>query len=219
MQRSTRTRTLTFVLALPVLGCGAGRDDNPELANSGRILPPVESFSDEFRGTFPGANWIITAGAPDIADQGNPEPGLSMANEERVRTRFVFSTAGPLTLSVDLAIPGFQAGQLGRARIDLEAQPDMPEIPDTSAEIRLGDGTIDFELLDDETELAFAGDADFRTFTFRVDENQVATWSLDGVVIASRGDFPVTLVQIDLRVDQDATAVFVFDNVTLDTTN
>lgn len=217
MQRSPRTLILTLVLALPVLGCGSGRDDNPELSDSGRILPPKEAFSDEFRGSFPGANWIITEGGPAIdLDQGNLEPGLSMTNEERVRTRFVISTQGPLTLSVDIGIPGFVAGQLGRARIDLEAQVDGP---DNSAEIRLEDGTIDFELQDDETEVAFAGDADFRTITFRVDENQVATWSLDGVVIATRSDFPVLLVQLDLRVDQDATAAFVFDNVSLDTTN
>lgn len=217
MQRSPRTLTLALVLSLPMLGCNSGRDDNGTLTPSGRILPPRDAFSDEFRGTFPGANWIVEEGTPAVdLVQGNPEPGLSMTDNERARTRFVISTQGPLTLSIDLGIPGFQAGQLGRARIDLETELGGP---DNSAEIRLEDGTIDFEILDDETEVAFAGDADFHTFTFRVDENQVATWSLDGVVIATQGDFPVQFVQLDLRVDQDATATFVFDNVSLDTTN
>lgn len=216
MTRGARTRILALAALAPMLGCGDG-GGSAGLSTSGPNPPIVAAFFDDFSGDFPGANWILKEGAPAIdANQGNPAPGLSMTNDDRARTAVAFRTAGPLTLSVDLGMPGFVGGQLGRARIDLEAQ---FVGPDTSAEIRLEDGTIDFEILNEETEVAFAGDSDFHTFTFRIDANQLATWSLDGVVVATRADFPVMLVQIDLRSSQHATAAFVFDNVTLDARN
>ena len=218
MERGTRTRILALALVLaPVLGCGGeGGGSSGGLFISSN-LPAVQSFLDDFSGDFPGGNWIIKEGNPAVdPDQGNPSPGLAMQagdRDDRVRGAFVFSTAGPLTASVDLGIPGFMAGQPGRAGVEIEADSDGPE---ASFEIRLEDGVIEFEILGAETDVAFAGDADFHTLTFDIAADQTATWSMDGTIVMTVPDFPVVLAQIDLRAHNPSPAVFVFDNVSIE---
>jgi hypothetical protein len=223
MERGMTARILALALVLsPILGCGGGGGGSGGggpaavgLFNS-ENLPTVSSFLDEFSGEFPGDNWRIKEGAPAIdADRGNPAPGLSMnaaAIQGRVRSGFIFSTAGPLTVSLDVGTPDFAAGQAGRFEFELEGGWEETE---AEFEIRLDQGIIEFEIMEQETEVAFAGDADFHTFTFAVDADQTATWSMDGVVVATFANFPSALARLDLGADNGSTARFVVDNVSL----
>jgi hypothetical protein len=216
----TSFRRLAFAASLAaVLGCDGGNSgsgSDPSLFSS-ENLPQVTSFLDDFSGDFPGDNWRIHHGAPTIDDnRGNPAPGLamnSMPMEGRLRSGFIFSTAGPLTVSVDVGIPDFAAGQTGRFEFELE---DGEEAAEAEFEFRLDHGLIKFEIADVETSIPFSGDADFHTFTFSVDANQTATWAIDGTVVASRAGFPAQLVRLDLRADDGSTAHFIVDNVSVD---
>ncbi len=223
MERGTKTRILALALILaPVLGCGGsgggGSGGGTVAAGlfSSENLPTVESFFDDFSGDFPGDNWRIREGAPAVdPDRGNPAPGLAMnamAMEGRIRSGFIFSTAGPLTVSVDVGTPDFAAGQMGRIEFELE---EGWEETEAEFEIRLDQGIIQFEIMDQETEVPFAGDADFHTFAFAVDADQTATWSMDGEVVATFAGFPAELVRLDLRADNGSTALFIVDNVSL----
>src|SRR5262245_20746642 len=151
---TVRVLALSAAVALvPTFGCGGDGGGGGGGAAVGLFasenLPTVDSFLDDFSGEFPGNNWRIKEGAPAVdPDRGNPAPGLAMNAtpiESRVRAGFIFSTAGPLTVSFDVGTPDFVSGQVGEFEVEME---DGNEEAEAEFEIRLGDGRIEFEIGD-----------------------------------------------------------------------
>jgi hypothetical protein len=170
-------------------------------------LPPVQDttvFSDNFSGTFPAPNWIIsnpacgtnTYNATIDQSVGNPSPSLEMGlNGLCSGVQSVvspFSVSGGLSLSVDISLQD----QVNRGTMIVQ---DASGNPITSAQANAGVASY---ILPNQTivNTAVNFDTNFHTYLAQFDATGNLTWFRDGVkqafqsaAISPKTQAPLTL--------------------------
>jgi hypothetical protein len=166
-------------------------------------------FFETFNGAFPGANWIVVNGAPDIYGfEGDPAPalGFGMGVPTQIESTFTFSTAGPMVLSFYLSIP-FITAEMADFEFRLE--------PGAAFRVSLGEGAVHAEIGDLHARLDYAASGNFHFIRFSVDENGTATWTIDGLDVLSAPDFASGSSRIEMRSFDEGGARFVVDNIAI----
>ena len=199
-----------LALAAVVPACHDGR----ERPGPGRFVLFVEDFSSP---TLSPA-WIVDGSGTVAIDtlEGTPAPSVSLIPPNgpalaslRLTTDPLFSTASPLTISVDVLLLEFPAPTgFGTGAVTLFD----PAFPSVGASVLLDAelGTIEFEI-DGVLGPVVSDPGGWHQVTFSVDAAGTASWSLDGVVQQVVTAFPIADLALRLRNDSDS--VFNFDSI------
>lgn len=104
--------------SLSALVCLAGCETDDTAGSE-----PVTILSDDFSGAFPGEDWVITAGAPQLTTtSGNPSPALLVTEPApgTLESTALFDVSGGLTLSFDAAFSSLNTGSPVRLGVRVE---------------------------------------------------------------------------------------------------
>jgi hypothetical protein len=221
MKRALAARLVAFAACLPVLfGCNDDDDGGPASlpgrgGGDGVLADDSTEFFDDFSGSFPAPHWSVREGDPFTSPVvGHGAPGLALkpwGDRIRVRSAFEFSTAEPLTLSFDLAT--YQIQKSSRFKFKIRTADGGSN--HATFEVRPRYDEVVVRILGSDDEINFDATSLYDRVEFSIDANRVATWSVNGAPLQSKGGFPAGDYKMEFETSGGDNTKFVADNVRL----